>query len=198
VDAVVQALERATTGTEMELFSLLRPILASMKAKELRQLIEALRSLYTARTGMDFSTDEFASELITAIRQREDDLRITDQSELDRLENTFKRILNVHPLSMIAKAKDLLYEYENTFCDARIVTDIRPVFDADIQVPPTEMVITHTLKLEYHHAGKHTEVHIAVDKNDMEILMGVLLRAQDKSATLSAVLGKAGLSKVCE
>lgn len=198
VDAVVHALERATAGTERELFSLLRPVLDSLKPKELRELIEVLRSLYGARTGMDIPADQFAAELIAAVRQREDDLRVTDPSELERLENTFERILSVHPLSMMAKARDLLYEHENTFCDARVVTDMRPVFDADIKLPPTEVVITHTLKIEYHHAGQHTEIHISVDKDDIDTLIAVLFRAQEKSATLAAVLNKSGLTKVCE
>ena len=198
VDAVVRALERATTGTDPELFSLLHPILPSLKTKELRELIEALRSLYGARTGMDFPAEQFASELIAAIRVREDDLGVSEPSELERLETTFRRILSVHPLSMMAKVRDLLYEYENTFCDARVITDIRPVFDADIKVPPTEVVITHTLKMEYHHSGKHTELYIAVDKDDIDVLIGVLLRAQEKSTTLTSVLMKSSLTKVCE
>lgn len=198
VDALVCALERATTGTNAELFSLLRPALPSLKTKELRDMIEALRSLYGARTGMDLPTEQFASELISAIRQREDDLRVADSVEVDRLEATFKRILSVHPLSMMAKARDLLYEYENTFCDARIITDIRPVFDTDIQSPPTEVVIAHTLKVEYHHAGKHTELHIALDKDDIDVLLGALLRAQEKSATLNALLARSGVTKAAE
>lgn len=198
VDALVCALERATTGTNAELFSLLRPALPLFKTKELRDLIEALRSLYGARTGMDLPTDQFASELISAIRQREDDLRIADSEEIDRLEATFKRILSVHPLSMMAKARDLLYDYENTFCDARVITDIRPVFDTDIQVPPTEVVITHTLKMEYHHGSVHTELHVALDKDDLDVLLGVLIRAQEKSATLNALLSKSGLTKAGE
>jgi hypothetical protein len=198
VDALVCALQRATTGTNAELFSLLRPALPLLKTKELRDMIEALRSLYGARTGMDLPTEQFASELISAIRQREDDLRVADSVEVDRLEATFRRILSVHPLSMMAKARDLLYEYENTFCDARIITDMRPVFDTDIQSPPTEVVISHTLKVEYHHAGEHTELRIALDKDDIDVLLGVLLRAQGKSATLNALLTRSGLTKAAE
>ncbi len=89
---------------------------------------------------------------------------------------------------MISKAKDLQYEHENTFCDARIITDLRPVFDADVKSPPTGMVIAHILKLEYHHCGKHTEIHIAIDKDDIQNLMYVLGRACEKADTLTGLV----------
>ena len=198
VDAVVSALGNSSTGTEWELFSLLRPALPSLKAAELKELISALHSLYGARTGMDFTAEEFSSELVKAIRNREDTLGAIDESQTGELQQSLKRILDVHPLSMVAKGKDLLYEFENLFCDARVVTDIRPVFDADIHVPPREVVVTHTLKLEYHHSGVHTEIHIALDKNDIDSLIEVLVRAQEKSDTLLPILTKAGLTKICE
>jgi hypothetical protein len=196
VDAVVRALERASQGTDSELYTLLRPVLGSLDIKALRELIGALRSLYSARTGMDIPVDEFISELIDAIQQR-GDINI-DQADSQRLKDTFRRLFSIHPLSMIAKAKDLLYDHENTFCDARVITDIRPVFDTDIKQVPTEAAITHTLKIEYHRGTKQTEIHIAVDVDDIDYLLSILWRAKEKSETLSGVLSKAGLVKLCE
>jgi len=196
VDAVVNALGRASQGTDAELYTLLRPVLGSFDIKALRELIGALRSLYGARTGMDISVDEFVSELIVAIQQR-GDIAI-EQPDQQRLESTFRRLFGIHPLSMIAKAKDLLYDHENTFCDARVITDIRPVFDTDVKQVPTEAAVTHTLKIEYHRGTKHTEIHIAVDMDDIDYLMSILWRAKEKSETLSGMLGKVGLAKLCE
>jgi hypothetical protein len=75
---------------------------------------------------------------------------------------------------------------------------MRPVFDANVNEPPTGMVLTHTLKLEYHRNGKHTEIHIALDREDINSLLAVLVRAEEKSATLTSILGKTNLLKLCE
>jgi hypothetical protein len=49
------------------------------------------------------------------------------------------------PLRVSAKAKLLHTEYEHSFCSARILTDIRPVYDNGVKGPTSSAIIMHTL-----------------------------------------------------
>jgi hypothetical protein len=54
------------------------------------------------------------------------------------------------------------------------------------------------LKISYHHARSHTNIHIAMDKIDVDNLIQALQRAKDKAATLSAVADKCGYPILAE
>ena len=192
---VAKALSKAHTGTRREMLSLVQPALQSFSREDVTALAETLRSLYSARTGMDTPVDQFVPLLVAAVRQSGyEEVHTEDPDELSRLESTLTSLLGVQPLSVMSKARDLQLDFANTFCDAKVITDMRPVFDVDVQRPPVGVVLTHTLKLEYHDvAGKHTEIHIALEKNEIERLMSVLRRAQQKENTLSEVAVKAGM-----
>ena len=69
-----------------------------------------------------------------------------------------KRLLTIRQLSMIAKARSLHIDHANVFCSARVITDLRPVFDADVGEEPTDFVVVHTLKLGFHLSEAH-ELH---------------------------------------
>lgn len=43
------------------------------------------------------------------------------------------------------------------------------------------------LKIEYHHCGKHSEIHIAMDTDDIDNLMSVLWRSKEKTHTLAVL-----------
>jgi hypothetical protein len=94
-----------------------------------------------------------------------------------------------------AKAKELQLEAEHTFCDARVVTDLRPVFGGNISDSPEAMILVHTLKLGYHDSGSqtHKEMYLALDADDVVKLAEILRRAQEKTKTLKGKMDSAGI-----
>lgn len=199
VQEVVLALERAATGTRKEILSLVSPALPSFSSNDTREIVETLRSLYRAQIGMDVPVEQFVPGLIAAVSQSDNrELQTTDPSELVRLEGTLKKLLGVRRLWMVSKARDLQTEYESTFCDARIVTDMRPVFDAGVKESPVGFALTHSLKLEYHHHDEHTAIYISMDKGDIETLLLVLERAKQKASTLSELAASCKLPILSE
>ena len=59
--------------------------------------------------------------------------------------------------------------------------------------------MAHILHLGYHHDGKHSNLHVAMDKTDIDNLIVALERAKIKAATLSkAVIEKAGFAILAE
>jgi len=148
VAKVVVSLGGAKAGTRREMMSLVSAALPDVASEDVKAFVETLQSLYGARTGMDLSIDEFVSSLVSAVKHSDDpEIRRAEPSELAGLENSLRELLDIQPLSMKAKARDLQREHSNTFCDARVITDLRPVFDVDIKSGPTGVVLSHSLKI---------------------------------------------------
>ena len=185
------ALEKAKSLNLSELSAFVKAAISSLTPKESREIVGTLLSLYSARTGMDMSVDSFVAELLTAAKA----IGSGETKPQETLQKILKNLLSVRPLSMISKARGLHTDHENTFCRARILTDLRPVFDTDDREEPVGFVMAHTLKLGFHHAGKHSSLHLAMDKMDIDTLILALQRAKEKAATLSsAISGKCGFS----
>jgi len=188
---VAAALEKGKSINLRELSSLVNAALPSLNAKQAREIVGTLLSLYSARTGMDMSVDSFVTDLLAAAKAIESG----DSKPQESSQKVLKNLLSVRPLSMISKARGLHTDHENTFCRVRILTDLRPVFDADVKEEPVGFVMAHILKLGYHHAGEHTNLHVAMDKMDLDTLILALQRAKAKATTVSnALVGKCGFS----
>jgi hypothetical protein len=186
---VVDALGRAKTVNLRDLTALVATNLPTLALNEVREIVQTLLSLYSARTAMDMTVDSFVTDLITAAKQIQPELPQPPEA----LQETLKSLLSVRPLSMISKARGVHTDHENTFCSVRILTDLRPVFDVDIKAGPVGFVLVHMLKLGYHHSGKHTTIHVAMDKTDIDTLILTLQRAKLKSGTITATIAdKAG------
>lgn len=199
VDNVLKVLKDASAEAEpFELAVKLQPILPSLPENGVEKMIEALFSLYFLRAEADVSIEEFIDDLSDAIRESENkEIQTSNPDELKRLKNRFRSLLTIRPLSTQAKAVGLRTDFVNIFWDARVITDIRPIWNGDVKQAPEAVVITNTLKLEYHDIHGHEELYVYVDKKDIEKLIAALMRAQDKGATLRT-LATAKWMKVIE
>ena len=89
---------------------------------------------------------------------------------------------------MISKASRLQREGERLYCEAMILSDIRPVFGDDITSGPGSAVLTHTLKVSYHGDEGHRDFFVVLDGEDLKALGEVVDRAQAKDESLRKVL----------
>jgi hypothetical protein len=184
--SVAVALGKAASLNVRTLAALVNEALPDLTITDSREIVSTLLSLYTARTSMDMALDSFVTELLAAAKP----LQGTDGQGAEALQQTLKDLLGVRPLSMISKARGLHVDHENTFCSVRILTDLRAVFDVDVTQEPVGFVMAHILKLGYHHGGKHTTLHIAMDKVDVDKLIDALQRAQQKASTLTRTISE--------
>jgi hypothetical protein len=193
-EAVVQALEKATSRDDRILTQLVVAGVPTLPNKDAREIIQTLLSLYSARIGMDMKVDAFVTELISAAKH----VQSKETQPVEVAQKTLRDLLSVRPLSMISKARGIHVSYERTFCSARVITELRPVFDADVREDPAGFVMAHILRLGYHRSGKHADVHIAMDKIDIDSLILALQRAKEKAVTMKVVADKAGLPILAE
>lgn len=106
------------------------------------------------------------------------------------VEPLFQALFELDVVVLTSKALDLSYEHAQLLQRARIVTDLRPVFNrdaSDIQ----GAVIAHTLLLRYDNVeGEHT-LSLSVDEKDIRSIQKQCERALAKSATIAGHLEKA-------
>lgn len=155
--------------------------------KEIRSL---LVSLYAIKSTHEIPLDEFVNDVCDAIDESSDSaIAFATDDERRKFKEVLATLLDAEPFAMATKAYDLQTEGERTFCDARILTDLRPVFGKDIASGPAGMVIIHRLKLGYHNSeGEHRTFYIALDAEDLVTLKKAIDRAELKARSLKSIV----------
>jgi hypothetical protein len=164
------------------------PSITNLSPVDAQLVLDAVNSLFRVRAYGDVSVDEFVSDVCEALRE-EGELKANDES---RFRDRLVRLLSVEALDVGAKAAILRVEYGNVFCDARILTDVRPVYGKSVSAAPEAMIIMHTLKIAYHRgsAGGHlSEFYVALSPDEISDLRAALDRAEEKEKSLRSVIG---------
>jgi hypothetical protein len=126
---------------------------ATINVAEFAQIAESFAGLYTARSIREMPIEDFVEQVCDAMEIiPQEDLRVPS-SERELFKGKLFTLLSSDFFGIVAKAYDLATE-GRTFCSARILTDLRPVFGARVEDGPQAMVVLHTLKLTYHEGGK--------------------------------------------
>jgi hypothetical protein len=110
-----------------------------------------------------------------------------EPSSKSKLKSRLFEILSIDSLGITTKACDVMTNHDNCFCNARVLTDIRPVFKPTIEDGPSAAVITHLLQIAYHKGhpdNQHKSIRIALDSSDIDEMIKVLQRAQKKESSI--------------
>jgi hypothetical protein len=175
--------------------------LASAVAEQLRldphkarDMFDMLASMYMVRTRRDIPLDEFIDGIERAAKQSGREQLKASENVWSQFKTDLRELLSLdQSLGISAKAIELRQDQDHIFCSARILTDLRPVFKADVHDDPAAAVITHTLRISYHEGDKREEFFVALDGRDIESLQQLLKRAVDKEQTVRRVSKAAGL-----
>jgi hypothetical protein len=166
-----------------ELAGIVSPEIPTVPEKEIYAVLRSLRALYAVRSNMEAPLDEFVSDLADAVEDHFEEGLSAEQVE--RFKKNVAALMTIDPFAIHVKGRDLQTEDERTFCRARILTDLRPVFGEDIEEGPKGMVIMHHLKLGFHQDGpNHNDFHLSMDSEDLQTLKSVIERAEAKAKSL--------------
>lgn len=148
-----------------------------------KRLMDTITSLYALRASVEVPVEQFVSDVCEGLSEHGD----LNPDQEPRFRDRLARILEIDTLNVAAKALALYSEYEHLFCTARIFTDARPIYGTDPSAPPAAMIITHTLKIDYHGVGGRIhEIYIGMGSNDINQIRDVLDRAEKKAESLRA------------
>jgi hypothetical protein len=138
--------------------------------------------------------DKFVDLMAMAAAEVKSENFKLNQDDQKKFKGRLKKIFEGRKgLETTVKAMDVLLEQEHTFYHARIVTDIRPIFNkSGDSVDAT--VIVHNLRIHYGKGSDHKDFYVALDTSDIHILRQVLDRAVSKANCLQGLVKQAGIS----
>lgn len=172
----------------------------NISSEEVKSIITMVLSLHATIIDSDISIDIFTNDICDAMQKS--DVFILQLSDEERIifKHRLENLLNIDIFKILSKAVDLQSENEQLFCNARIITDIRPIFETDIEKGLKGTVIFHTLKIVYHGANNkedHQEFYVALDSDDLSKLRSAIDRAEEKHKVLESSLKTAGIPYYC-
>jgi hypothetical protein len=163
-------------------------------SEDLVVVLDLVQTLYRVREFSETTDSSFLTDLVQAIRKSElPELGKMGKEEIKVLRENLERLLSLPNVRVVAKAKRLQRGGERLYCDATILSDIRPVFFEDVGAAPAGAVVGHTLKLAYHQGADHKEIFVVLDRSNLKSLREVIERAESKDKTLLDLLKSGGL-----
>jgi hypothetical protein len=176
--------------TPAELEVIVRNVLGG-DSEMTQSLMRQLLSLSSLRWHRNLEADDILTGLLHAVTVSENPWT---EGQLDcwrAMEQELRHLLDHPRVAIVSKALDLSYDYANLLQEARIVTDIRPIFDRDV----TEMegaVVSFTLRLQYDSTDGNHGMSIAMNLDDVQELVEECNRAIRKSTMAAAIMNQRG------
>ena len=155
------------------------------------KIAQALVSMYRVKAGSEVSLEEFVDDVSNAMESIEETGLRIPEAEREQFERKLLTLLSAEAFTLISKAVDLQTDDERTFCSARILTDLRPVFGPKIEDGPKGVVVVHLLKIRFHQSSErnHDEFYVALDGDDLQTLKKVIERAESKAKVMKSSAG---------
>jgi hypothetical protein len=117
------------------------------------------------------------------------------ESSWPKLQKFFSEALALHrSVGTAAKTGQVMTQHEHVFTNARLLTDVRPVFHPDVDDIPDAAVIVHMLRItERDASNKRSDTYYALDSNDIRRLKAIIERAIKKEDTIRKMMSKSNI-----
>ena len=157
-----------------------------------RHLLFTIWNLYHLQKSMHVSAAKLIDEVTASLETRAPDPWKAEhlgawRKAHDEIVSLLDTMTDEHPLVVSGKAATLGQEHQNLLVEARIVTDVRPVFNSAAN-RVLESLIIHTLLLGYFDGVKTRRIEFALDASDVANLRRLCDRAERKATVLRAAL----------
>ena len=192
---LLRALESAKVASgSYEMADRIAGKVKSIPMEDLRQIMSLLYGLYHVREYSTLNKNDFLRELLEGVQENAHP-KIAN-NELPGIKLRLKGFMRLKTLENLSKALVLQRRHERVFCEAKIASDVRTVFEEDLKSTPVGAVISHILTIAYHEDGAHREFYVALDHFDLEILEKIVKRAKAKDNTLDELLESSGIARL--
>jgi len=198
IDEFLRAL--ADAGPHFNVHDLSADVAArtGMESSLAQGITSALASLYITRDSRTTSLEKFLDQDVLVSLKSADVLSNENfDAEWARLRKFFLSALSLdNTVGAVAKAAYVITEHERIFLDARILTDVRPIFHLDVSESPDVAVIVHMLRITQRNSrwGDRKAQYFALDSNDIRTLKRIVDRAIKKEDTLKGVMKNSGVN----
>lgn len=164
------------------------------KESDVISWLAILISLYRTRLVKNTPVEDF----IDVVKKTGESLLEDDSKERtvdwDSITQDLSEALKMDdPLGVTSKAIEVALEFGRIYYDARVLTDIRAVFNPDPNNHPSAAIIVHNLRISYLEDDNRKTMRFTLDSQDIKELQSELERAIQKQSTLQKVLDEADL-----
>lgn len=182
---LVEALEKAPLRLyQTELARAVGERVQSIPVGDVEEIVAALWPVEFLRVSLDAPYEPYLDDVAEGLVRA----GLATSDRIAKFRPSLERLVRSEALSMSAKARALLTD-GNSYCGARVLTDVRPVFPTEGVDAPRAALIVHHLTLTYHaNAAETQDTVISLDSGDINDLMNVLERAKAKQQKLEALL----------
>jgi hypothetical protein len=185
-------------GPQFNVYDLGNQLAAALQSNDLPivTILRVLASLYLTRPVAK-SIEQFVDQDVFPALET---AKIFTANDADVQRQKLQRFLVAalsyeRTLGTAAKAGDVLTQHERIFDNARIVTDLRPIFHVDVTEKPDAAVIIHTLKItQRDHSRNRTDLYFALDHNDLLVMRDLIERALKKEKTLKEIINSSKIT----
>jgi len=167
-----------------ELPTSLEANLSESGIENVAEMVDTLFSLFPLLINLSKPVNEIIDEVLEAVRnQAPPNLRF-DENRIEQLRTNLQKLLRVPSMYMGAKATSVLTDNQSNFLTARVLTDVRPVFELET-TDVAGAVVLHNLKIHFaSQSDAEREFFVSLDAADVESLIATLQRAQQKAEKL--------------
>jgi hypothetical protein len=188
-DSFLNALARAKPAATPSLFEQhVAEHAPQINSSTIRMIVSELFSMNYAFDDLDSSASEMAQSIAEAAFEEQSEEFPINEADRDILKDRLTKLFVLKAsLGLTSKAVGLLTDAQHLFYTARILTDVRPIFNEEGDAVEAT-VILHNLVLHYGENGDHKDFVVTLDTNDIEALREVLDRADRKADALKPLL----------
>ena len=170
----------------------------SVEADDVKRILRAVRQVASAKEVLEVQPAVFLNDIAEGMgRIEEDELRL-DGTKQERLRERLTALTESPAMEIHAKARSLQQDRENTYCRARIISDLRPIFGSDVRQSPKAVLVAHMLRITYHHGSRGTlkDLFLTLRTEDLDQLSELIERARSKADSLHAFTAAADLREI--
>lgn len=170
-------------GARTELADLVKLLAKKLRTSvgEVWEVVSPLLSIYQTQQRIGLSTAKIVEQITRTFEAKASGEEVAAwKVAAPGLANAVSKLSPDHPLLLSHKASGVIYSHQNVLTEAKVFTDIRPVFNSDGTVI-IQMVVTHVLSLVYSDGSGERRIQIAMDATDAEDLGELCGRAKQKA-----------------
>ncbi len=190
-----QALSRATPSLDPDNFwNHVAPHVSPDNRVEIKSIVNEIVQMATALGDMDSDVEEFSETIAGIVFSSNSEAFPITEEERNVLKHRLVELFKDNKgLNITTKAMGVALDQDRIFYSAKIITDVRPVFNQKGDVVEAA-VIVHHLHIHYGQDNEHKDFYVALDTNDIQELRKALDRADTKAQTLEALLKRSEVS----
>jgi hypothetical protein len=165
---------------------------ADILETDLRRIVQAILNLQRVQSRFGYQTNQLLEAARLNIEaysnKKESEAKVAQWVAAEKtIADVLAALDQKNPLIVAEKAEQLAYTHQNVLVQARIVTDLRPVFNDDADVV-LQALATHQLVIDYWEGPNSRRIEFALDAADVAELGRLCERARKKASCIKHVL----------